>query len=169
MTTFDTDLSDNFAPLIRFVTNPSGQDLRLPERWLSFGWDRPIGTLTVISRERWPGLVDHEVYARWTARFDLLVPAGFSNRLTISREVTDAGRLAMFASWPSHNLDEISMVDCILGDPAVRHLAGLWGLRYLDLYGTYVTDESGPVLGGLTGLEWLSLTRTRIGTRGKFD
>ena len=52
MTTFDTDLSDNFAPLIRFVTNPSGQDLRLPERWLSFGWDRPIGTLAVMTRAR---------------------------------------------------------------------------------------------------------------------
>lgn len=166
MTTYDSDLSHNFASVIRYVANPSGAVIRYPDRWLSFGWDPPIGTLTVISREREPALVEFETYARWTARFDLLVPAGFASRLTISRDVTDAARLAFLASWPSHNLDELSMVECILGDPAVRHLAGLRGLRYLDLYGTYVTDESGPVLGGLSGLEWLSLSETRIGTVG---
>jgi hypothetical protein len=166
MISFESDLSNNFAPMLRLVMSPSGTIIRYPDRWLSFGWDPPIGTLTIISRERCPDLVEFESYARWTARFDVLVPAGFSSRLTISRDVTDAHRLARFASWPSHNHDELSMVDCKLGDPAIRHFAGLWGLRYLDLYGTWVTDESGPVLGGLTGLEWLSLTNTRIGTRG---
>lgn len=102
MTTYESACSANRSSLLRFVANPSGDIIRYPDRRLAFGWDPPIGTLTIMSREREPALVE-----------------------------------------------------CRLGDLAVRHLAGLWGLRYLDLHGTSVTDESGPVLAGLTGLEHL--------------
>jgi hypothetical protein len=107
-----------------------------------------------------------EVLARYSARFDVSVPAARSARLRVARGLVEPGRFAPFAEWPPDALDELILMDCTVGDPALRHIAGLTGLRVLDLFGTYVTDVSAPVLAGLTDLEWLSLSFTRLETSG---
>lgn len=160
------DFSDDFSFLYRWTTNPSGESVTRPARLLRFGLGPPIGTVEIISRERYTHLAGHRVFARHTARFDVLVPAAFSARLAIRPGICEPHRLAPLADWHPFVLDDLSLMWCTIGDPALRHIAGLSGLRYLDLYSTYVTDASGPVLAGLTGLEWLSLSYTRIGTRG---
>lgn len=137
-----------------------------PERRLSFGTAAAIGTVVIKSCEPLPGVDHRDVYAHQTARFDVLVPMGLSARLVVARTVTDAARLDPLAAWGADDLDELSLLECSLGDDAVDRLAGLRGLRYLDLYGTGITARSYRVLGGLRGLEWLSLSYTRVGTAG---
>jgi len=161
--------SSDFSSITRPTFNWSGEDLARPERRLSFGDAPPLGTVTIMSRESFPEIRDFEEYARATARFDVIVPAGLAVRLTVERRWCDAHEFERFATWPPDALDELSLLDCSVGDPAIRHLAGLRGLRYLDLYGTHASDVSGPVIGGLGGLEWLSLSFTRFGDAGVAD
>lgn len=158
--------SNDFSSLTRPTWNPSGADLVRPERRLAFGDDPPLGTVTIMSREPFPVLRNFETYSEATARFDVLVPAGCAVRLTVRRRWCGSHEFRRFARFSPDALDELSLMDCAVGDPAIRHLAGLHGLRYLDLYGTYASDASGPVIGGLHGLEWLSLSFTRFGDEG---
>lgn len=150
----------------RIYMNRSGVWPYLGERRLSFGDGPAVGSVTIHNRDRLPLLDRRDIYAHYTARFDVLIPPGLSGRFTVAPTVDDASRLAPAALWASVALPELSMFECPLGDDALRHFREQRGMHLLDLCGTLVTDASGPVLAGLVGLEWLSLTGTGIGTAG---
>jgi hypothetical protein len=77
--------------------------------------------------------------------------------------VTDAG-LAHVAGMPE--LEFLHLSDTGVAGPGLVNLVGLQRLRYLKLDETGVGDECIPYLLRLTALERLTLTGTRITTRG---
>ena len=146
--------------------NLTGKPIHRPERRLTFSHRASIGTVEIHPCEPLPGLREVRPLAEHTARFTVIVPEGMCARLRLDAPFVPWSSLVPIAEWPSHALDELSLMRRPIGDAGFRRFAGLTGLRFLDLYGTDVSDVSGPNIGGLTGLEWLSLTSTRVGDAG---
>ncbi|MFM7271528.1 MAG: leucine-rich repeat domain-containing protein [Actinomycetes bacterium] len=146
--------------------NLTGKPIHRPERRLTFSSRASIGTVEIHPCEPLPALREVRPLAEHTARFTVIVPEGMCARLAVGAARVPWSALLPVAEWSSHALDELSLVRHPIGDAGFRRFAGLTGLRFLDLYGTDLTDASGPNIGGLAGLEWLSLTSTRIGDAG---
>lgn len=146
--------------------NLTGKPILRPERRLSFVPHTSIGTVTIHECETLPGLREGPPLAAHTARFDVLVPEGLTARLTITPEFRLYRAFRPMLDWAPHALDELSLIGCPGGGGILRHFDGQIGLRFLDLCGTGATDAVGPTLASLTGLEWLSLSDTEVGTPG---
>ncbi len=132
------------------------------ERILQFSPDRSLGSLLVRPR-------DAEVETRFdrlaVARWAVLVPPGMHVRLWADRETTGAD-LEVLEDFAPDALQELVLMSCKIGDTGAGHLAGLTGLRLLDLFRTQVTDRTLEVVAGMRDLEWLSFTGTAVTDRG---
>ena len=60
------------------------------------------------------------------------------------------------------HLTDLSLELTTIGDDALKHLAGLTNLEYLNLYGTHVTDAGLEHLKGMKNLKKLYLWQTRV-------
>ena len=133
--------------------NLTGKPILRPERRLSFSRRAAIGTVTIHRCEPLPGIRFEPPLAEHTARFDVLVPMFTSARLTVTRWSFLSSALEPIAEWDPFALDELDLLNTPVRDWHLRRFAGLRGLRFLDLFGTEITDDAGPMVGGLTGLE----------------
>lgn len=128
-------------------------------RLIEFPHERSLGVFGVRDAGD-PCSLDFEV--RGTAQGTVVVPAGKDSVLEVSTAAVRNG-LEPVSRLAPDSLDFVSFLRAPNArDDDVAHLAGMTGVRMLDLYGTQISDSSCAVIGGLTSLEWLSFTGVGI-------
>lgn len=128
--------------------------------------DHTLGTRTLRGAATAPGPLYQRVDGNWV-RVDPRTPT-IDAGVPVMLRMADGSDLSALHAWAGDDLQAL----CLTGnasarDRALRPLAGLAGLRVLDLARTPVTDAGLEHVAGMTGLQQLHLASTATTAQGR--